>query len=376
MMEDAKGGISIHNITTIANIKTTFKRAKKIISFVQKVSSCGFSSVITSYRLHKMTQETTIITLTAIGQRLDTLLAEQFLQVSRSQIQTWIKDGLVTDEHGLPLTQASLKIKQPLVVHVSAPKKQPYQPPQAEKRSPDLHIVYEDEYLLVINKPVGLTVHPGAGRPNGTLVNMLLGHTDGNLSKTNDHERPGIVHRLDKDTGGLMVVAKTTHIHHTLAEMLQKREIKRHYQAIAWGLPQPLHGTIDAPIGRDPKNRQRMAVVTNGKHAMTHYSVLRAFGAQFSHIECRLETGRTHQIRVHLASIGHPLVGDPTYGGRYARRTKHLSENLTTAFDNLPGQALYAAELVFTHPVTNQELHFIAPTPVYFQDVLDQLNLL
>lgn len=318
-----------------------------------------------------MTQDTTLFNLDQIGQRLDTQLAEKFPAVSRSQLQAWIKKGYVSLTDGTILTTGSLKLKQPITVHVQIPELQPFTLPEPEKRSAALDIIYEDNHLLVINKPVGLTVHPGAGRPNGTLVNMLLDHTNGALSQLdNAQHRPGIVHRLDKDTSGLMVVAKTTHVHHLLAEQLQKRDMKRHYQALLWGLPQPLNGTIDAPIGRDSKHRQRMTITSQGKSAVTHYTVLRAFSTYFSHVECRLETGRTHQIRVHMASIGHPLLGDHTYTGRHGRKTKHLPDGITDALSELTGQALFAAELIFTHPITQQSMHFTVPQPDTFRNLL------
>ena len=322
-----------------------------------------------------MEHETTQLELNAPGQRLDAALALALPDTSRAQIQQWIKQGLVTDQAGTALLQASLKLKSPLNVVLQRPIKQAFVLPKPSERSEQLQIVFEDEHLLVIDKPVGLTVHPGAGRPDGTLVNMLLGHTEGRLSSVGTHERPGIVHRLDKDTGGLMLVAKTNSVHNALAAALQRRDIQRHYQALVWGLPQPLNSTIDAPIGRDPKNRQRMAISSKGKSAVTHYSVLRAFGGtRFAHLACRLESGRTHQIRVHLTSIGHPILGDKTYQGRTPRRVQGLPAPLVEAMGLLPGQMLYAAELVFTHPVTQQEHHFTAAAPDSFVKMLELLG--
>lgn len=323
-----------------------------------------------------MKTDTIHLELTAVGQRLDSLIAEHLADTSRAQIQQWIKQGLVTDSNGKPMTQGSLKLKQPLNIVIHPPQKQAFTLPAPEERSENLHIVFEDDYLLVVDKPVGLTVHPGAGRPNGTLVNMLLGHTEGKLSDVGTQERPGIVHRLDKDTSGLLLIAKTNQVHVALAESLQRREIQRHYQAIVWGLPQKFQDSIDAPIGRDTKNRQRMTIAASGKHAVTHYKVLHAFGTEFSLLACKLETGRTHQIRVHLTSIGHPIVGDRTYVGRTPRRLKKMPDDLIEAIETLPGQALFAAELIFTHPVTGEEHHFTAKMPKPFEDVLNALGRL
>jgi 23S rRNA pseudouridine1911/1915/1917 synthase len=322
-----------------------------------------------------MAHKTITLELTELGERIDALLSKRIGNISRAQVQIWLKEGLVTDEvTGEPIYQASLKLKRPVRVNVAVPVKQAFAPPAAEKRSEQLDIVYEDEYLLVVNKPRGLTVHPGAGQPSGTLVNLLLGHTDGKLSSVGEHERPGIVHRLDKDTSGLLMIAKTNQTHVALASSLQKREITRLYQALVYGLPQPLSGTIDRPISRDPKNRQRMAIIEGGKSAITHYTVTKAFGAEFSLVSCRLETGRTHQIRVHMTAIGHPLLGDKTYTGRVTRRIRQSSPALQESILALNGQALHAGELHFVHPVTNQEMVFTAELPPLFQNVLDSLK--
>ena len=321
-----------------------------------------------------MTYETIHLQLTKTGQRLDALLAESFVDASRAQIQSWIKDGRVKDKSGKTL-QASLKLKSPLDVIIERPIKKPFEPPKAETRPEGLQIVFEDDYLLVINKPVGIAVHPGAGRRDGTLVNLLLGHTDGKLSDMGDQERPGIVHRLDKDTSGLMVVAKTNHVHALLGDMLKRHEVKRTYHAIVWGVPQLRSGTVTTQIGRDPKNRQRMAVLkTGGKEAITHYTVLKQFGLDMSLVECRLETGRTHQIRVHMAHLGCPLVGEPTYIGRQQRRAKKMPEDIEAAIKSLPGQALHACGLSFIHPITQQDMHFKVEAPSYLKNLTDALG--
>lgn len=310
--------------------------------------------------------------ITQTGQRLDFLLVELFPNVSRAQIQEWIKKGLVIDSITQEVLKSSYKAKKPFTITVKQPKLVPFAPPEAEKRSESLNIVFEDEHLLVINKPVGLTVHPGAGQRSGTLVNLLMGHTDGKLSDIGTHERPGIVHRLDKNTSGLLVVAKTNAVHVALAEMLQQRVMKRIYQAIVYNIPSPREGTVNSMIGRDPNNRQRMAVVTqNGKDATTHYTVLQSFGLDFALVECRLETGRTHQIRVHMALINCPVVGDTTYGGRHNRRRKGFSEASIEAIAALPGQALHAKQLIFPHPVTGELMSFDTELPPHFQRVLE-----
>lgn len=318
-----------------------------------------------------MTTETITFDIQPSDQRLDALLSRLLPDVSRAQIQDWIKKGLVT-ENGKPL-KASFKARQPLTIQVDRPVLRPFAPPAPEHRPEALNIVFEDDHLIVINKPVGLTVHPGAGQHDGTLVNLLLGHTD-QLSDVGTHERPGIVHRLDKDTSGLMVVAKTNAAHVKLAESLQTREMKRLYQALVHDIPVPRDGTIETLIGRDPKNRQRMAVLhSGGKEAITHYTTLKQFGLSMALVECRLETGRTHQIRVHMASIGCPVVGDPLYTGRQERNKKRITTQLRAEIDKLPGQALHAYKLVFPHPVTGDEMAFEAPLPPQFQSLLDFL---
>ncbi|MDB5477528.1 MAG: rluD [Alphaproteobacteria bacterium] len=322
-----------------------------------------------------MKTETIHLEIEQTGQRLDIALSEKFPDISRAQIQDWVKKGLVKDAKTGEVLKGSFKTKIPFGVTVEKPILLPFAPPQAEERTEALDIVYEDDYLLVINKPTGLTVHPGAGQHNGTLVNLLLGHTNGALSDMGSHERPGIVHRLDKDTSGLLVVAKTNAVHVRLAESLQARTMKRIYRALVFHIPNPRDGTIEGMIGRDPRNRQRMALVTqNGKEATTHYTTLKQYGLDFSLVECRLETGRTHQIRVHMASINCPVVADPLYGGRHQRRRKMLIPEVIAAIAALPGQALHAHELIFPHPVTNQEMHFTAPLPAPLQNLLDVLS--
>ncbi len=314
-----------------------------------------------------MTTETIHLTEDFIGRRLDAVLAELFHDVSRAQIQSWIKEGRVTHD-GLAL-KASFKAKKPMPLLLDRPEKRPFEPPRAEEKPENLEIVFEDDHLLVIHKPAGIAVHPGAGRRDGTLVNMLLGHTGGALSDMGDMERPGIVHRLDKDTSGLMLVAKTNAVHAALAEALQRREISRIYRALVWNIPNPVSGTVETRIGRDPKSRQRMAVLnTGGKESVTHYKIVEAFGTAAALVECRLETGRTHQIRVHMAHIGCPVIGDPLYAGRHAKRGAAFS--LET-----DGQMLHAGEIAFVHPITKVEMHFTAQPPERFRIVSAALGI-
>ena len=235
------------------------------------------------------------------------------------------------------------------------------QPIEAIPQPIPLDIVYEDEHLLVVNKPKGMVVHPAPGNPDGTLVNALLYHCAGGLSGIGGAIRPGIVHRIDKDTSGLLVVAKDDATHQGLSAQMAVHDIHRVYHAVVYGNLKEDAGTVDAPIGRDPKDRKKMAVTQlNSKPARTHWTVLERFG-NFTYIACKLETGRTHQIRVHMASIGHPLAGDAVYGPR-------------TVLRFLNGQCLHAKELGFVHPITGEKLCFNSELPTYFQDYLMRLR--
>lgn len=233
--------------------------------------------------------------------------------------------------------------------------------PEAIPEDIPLDIVYEDDDLLVVNKQKGMVVHPAAGNPSGTLVNALLFHCKGGLSGINGVLRPGIVHRIDKDTSGLLVVAKNDESHNALALQIKEHSVTREYRAVVYGNVKDDKGTVNAPIGRDPKNRLKMAVVySNSKEAVTHYEVLERFG-DFTYMKFRLETGRTHQIRVHMASLGHPLAGDPLYGPR-----KVITE--------LCGQCLHAGLIGFIHPSTGEYLEFSSDLPEYFADFLALLR--
>ncbi|MEW9676545.1 RluA family pseudouridine synthase [Lentibacillus sp. L22] len=285
--------------------------------------------------------------------RIDKLLAELNPEQSRSQVQTWINQGLVTVNDRI--VKANYKCQTGDLVMWSIPETKPL---AVTPEDIPLDIVYEDRDVVVVNKPKGMVVHPAAGHTTGTLVNALLYHCQ-DLSGINGVERPGIVHRIDKDTSGLLVVAKNDQAHASLVEQLQAKDVERKYEAVVHGVIAHEHGVIDAPIARDPKDRQKMGIVEQGKPAVTHFKVLRRYD-RFTHVECQLETGRTHQIRVHMRYIGFPLVGDPKYGPR-----KTL---------DIGGQALHARVLGFTHPKTKEWLRFEVEAPAVFQNLLKQIE--
>ncbi len=306
------------------------------------------------------------------GQRLDAFVARALPDVSRTAVARWIEDGRVTlpDRAGPrarpPRAGVALRTGESVVIDVPADRAPA---PHLEPETVPLDIVYEDSYLLVVNKPAGMTVHPGAGRTRGTLVHALMGYTAA-LSPGSSPERPGIVHRLDKDTSGLLVVARTEAVHRQLAAALAARHVHRTYRALVWGSPQPAADRIDGAIGRDPRHRQRMAVVaTGGKPAITHYRTL-ARGPLASLLQLDLDTGRTHQIRVHCATKGWPLVGDPTYGGReraVARQPRARLGAAQALLAAMPRQALHAWRLAFPHPVTGTPVVCEAPEPDDFR---------
>jgi 23S rRNA pseudouridine1911/1915/1917 synthase len=297
------------------------------------------------------------------GQRLDKALARLLPQFSRARLQQLIEQGMVTAA-GKPV-KASARIKTGDSFDVTVP-----EAVEAVPRAQEipLEIAYEDEHMLVINKPPGLVVHPGAGNHDGTLVNALLGYCGDQLSGIGGVKRPGIVHRLDKETSGLMAVAKTDAAHKGLSEQLATRKLKRVYHAIVWGQPRPREGRIEANIGRASGNRQKMAVQEEGagKEAVTDYEVLENYGLVSSLVECRLQTGRTHQIRVHMAHIQHWLVGDPVYGRNAITKFLKLhkvDENTAEALRNFPRQALHAAQLEFMHPIRHIKVTLKAEEP-------------
>lgn len=288
------------------------------------------------------------------GERIDKFITMQAEEWSRSQVQLWVKEGRVT-VNGEPVkNNYKVAADDEITLRVPPPKELEIKP-----EAIPLEILYEDADLVVVNKPRGLVVHPAPGHYTGTLVNALLHHCR-DLSGINGVLRPGIVHRIDKDTSGLLVVAKNDRAHLGLAEQLKNHTVNRKYVAIVHGVIAHEMGTIDAPIGRDPKNRQQMAVVfENSKPAVTHFVVLERF-KEYTLVECKLETGRTHQIRVHMKYIGHPLAGDPKYG---PKKTLELD-----------GQALHAKTLGFTHPRTGEYLEFEAPLPQELLRLIDWLR--
>ena len=291
----------------------------------------------------------------AAGTRLDAFLAGQ-MEKTRSSVQKLIEEGNVR-VNGSPAGK-NTRLREGDRVEAVEP------PPEVLDVTPQnipLDIVYEDGDLLVVNKPKGMVVHPAPGNPDGTLVNALLYHCGGSLSGINGVIRPGIVHRIDKDTSGLLIVAKNDRAHQSLAEQIAVHSFTRIYNAVVYGNLKTEEGTISAPLGRHPTDRKRMAVLSSGgREAVTHYRVLERFSG-FTLVECRLETGRTHQIRVHMAHIGHPVAGDPVYGPK-----KCITE--------LHGQCLHARVIGFVHPATGEYLEFDSGLPPYFQQFLSKLR--
>jgi 23S rRNA pseudouridine1911/1915/1917 synthase len=305
------------------------------------------------------------------GERLDRMLASHLADLSRTRLKHLVESGQVTSD-GATITDPSMRVKpgQGFVVTVPPPIDDR---PQAQAR--DLAIAYEDDHLLVLDKPPGLVVHPAPGNVDHTLVNALLAHCGDSLVGIGGVKRPGIVHRLDKDTSGLMVVAKTDLAHGALTAAFADRTIARAYRALVWGVPQPKQGEFSGAIGRSPRNRKKMAVVSHGgKPALTRYRVERAFGSAAALVECRLATGRTHQIRVHLTAAGHGLIGDQTYGNSTGqRRLAALSPAARPAVAAFPRQALHAGLLGFVHPATRHYIEFTSPLP---NDMANLLSLL
>ncbi len=298
------------------------------------------------------------IDVSAAGERADRVLAEQ-LDATRATVQKWMEQGLVTDQNGRTLSK-NTRFSGGETVLVSPPDPVPC---EAVAQDIPLDIVYEDGDLLVVNKPKGMVVHPAAGNPDGTLVNALLAHCGSSLSGIGGVTRPGIVHRIDKDTSGLLIVAKNDAAHQGLAEQIKEHSFTREYEAVIVGHLKEHSGTINAPIGRHPVDRKKMAITDkNSKNAVTHYTVLAEY-VGYSHVRLRLETGRTHQIRVHMASLGHPVAGDSVYGGS--------RQPLQTV--GLQGQCLHAKKIGFIHPVTNEYLEFDSALPPYFQKVLTHI---
>jgi 23S rRNA pseudouridine1911/1915/1917 synthase len=304
------------------------------------------------------------------GKRLDRFLADRLAGLSRARVQALIRQGNVEGPAGIT-RDPGLKVRDGQRYEITVP---PPVPAEPEAEALPLNIVHEDKHLLVLDKPAGLVVHPAAGHRGGTLVNALIAHCGDELSGIGGVRRPGIVHRLDKDTSGLLVVAKSDVAHRGLAEQFASHgedgRLVRTYEAFVWGIPERKTGSIDANLGRSQINRTRMSVVRgeHGRHAVTHYEVAETFTGSdgkplAARLKVALETGRTHQIRVHLAHIGHPVIGDPVYGAGFKSSARRLPEKAANALEMLGRQALHAEELGFQHPVTRKKLVFTSSRP-------------
>ena len=303
-----------------------------------------------------MTAYTLTTELCDEGLRLDRFLSEELEDHSRSFLQKLIKEGLVTVDGKPVKANYRLSAGQQVSVQVREPEEMNIEPQEMP-----LDILYEDGDVCIVNKPKGMVVHPAAGHYRDTLVNGIMYHCQDSLSGINGSLRPGIVHRIDKDTTGALIICKNDKAHSCIAEQLKEHSITRRYRAIIIGNLSEDEGTVDVPIGRHPTQRKKMAVNrNNGKRAVTHYRVLARFRG-YTYIECRLETGRTHQIRVHMASIGHPLLGDTVYGPA------------KQAYPSLEGQTLHAMVIGFVHPTTGAYMEFEAPLPAYFAELLQKL---
>ena len=302
--------------------------------------------------------------------RLDRFLADALAPLSRSRLKGLIEDGCVTRD-GEIADEPSARVRAGEEYTVAVPAPAPAAPVPQDI---PLDVVFEDDDLIVIDKPAGMVVHPAAGHADGTLVNALLAHCGSSLSGIGGVTRPGIVHRLDRGTSGLMVAAKNDVAHRHLSRQLEDRSLSRRYKALVWGVPEPREGDIEGAIGRNPANRKKMAVVKKGgKAALTHYRVLKPVGTKAALVECRLATGRTHQIRVHMAQMGHPVIGDPLYGGGTARRLKGAPEDSGNVLRELEYQALHAYKIGFIHPSSGEKIYLESKNPKEFSSLYEIL---
>ncbi len=321
--------------------------------------------------MSKATTYTVPVSKDKAGLRLDRHLADAIDGLSRSRIQALIAKGLVAVD-GAPATDASARVRAGQTFKVHVPAAVPARP---RAQAIPLDVVYEDDELIVVDKAAGLVVHPAAGHADGTLVNALLAHCEGSLSGIGGVTRPGIVHRLDKDTSGLMVAAKTDRAHLDLSEQFAAHSLERGYRALVWGQPSPPSGEVSGNVGRSPANRKKMAVLRRGgKPALTKYRTLETVGRRASLVECRLSTGRTHQIRVHMADIGCPVIGDPVYGGGARARLKGAGPDILQEFTRFHSQALHAYLLGFKHPLSGKKLRFESKLPNYFKILIGFLE--
>lgn len=305
------------------------------------------------------------------GLRIDKFLALSFPEMSRSQLQRLIKNGNVSCDDDI-IADNSFKVREEDVYQVFVP---PAVEADPQPENIPLDIVFEDEDIVVVNKPAGMTVHPAPGATHGTLVNALLFHCGDSLSGVGGVKRPGIVHRIDKDTSGLLVVAKNDVAHRCLSEQFFAHSIERTYYALVYGVPNPLNGKIEGNIGRSPYDRKKMAILSNGgKHAVTHYQTMENFKNVAALIKCNLETGRTHQIRVHMASIGCNLIGDQTYVKSKKTTIKGLSEEAKEFINTFPRQALHATTLGFIHPRSQTWVNFSSSFPNDFEMLYNTLK--
>ena len=300
----------------------------------------------------------------AAGERLDRFLAaglEAPSPLSRTRLKALILDGAVT-ENGAAVTDPSQSVRAEAEYALLLP---PVREATPQAEDIPLDIMFEDDHIIVLNKPSGMVVHPGPGQPDGTLVNALIAHCGDSLTGIGGVMRPGIVHRLDKDTSGVMMAAKSDAAHQKLTEMFAAHDLDRHYLAITWGMPPETEGRIEAALGRSTRDRKKQAVVPNGRYAATNWTVIRRLPPFASIVECRLETGRTHQIRVHMAHLGHGVIGDPMYGKpmRSGQMPDTVARDCLTEIRGFRRQALHAFSLGLVHPVTGDALHFETPMP-------------